>query len=63
MNTNLFLQVSSTGIIDTNLLRIIGFSTKRGDETQFGHFGSGVKYSMALLIRNNITFNLYKSLE
>lgn len=63
MNTNLFLQVSSTGIIDTNLLRIIGFSTKRGDETQFGHFGSGVKYSMALLIRNNIPFKLYNGLE
>jgi hypothetical protein len=57
------IQISSKGLIDLNLLRVIGFSTKRGDNTQFGHFGSGVKYSLALLLRNNIPFKLYNGLE
>lgn len=62
-NFNLSLAIRSKGLIDVNLLRVIGFSTKRGDETQFGHFGSGVKYSLALLIRNNIPFKIYNGLE
>jgi len=55
----LYIKIASEGLLDVNLLKIIGFSTKRGDDTKFGHFGSGSKYALALLFRNKIPFHLF----
>lgn len=37
-------------------LTTIGGSDKRGDETKIGQFCSGLKYALALFLRNNVTF-------
>jgi len=37
----------------------MGISSKRGDEEKIGFFGSGNKYSIALLLREKIPFKIF----
>lgn len=54
-----FIKIESKGIIDPQAFVLIGASTKRGDETKIGYFGSGLKYSIAYLLRNKIPFRVF----
>ena len=38
---------------------LIGASTKRNDKTKIGWFGSGLKYSIAYLLRNELEFKFF----
>jgi len=53
-----FLKIQSKGEIETEAFTLIGASSKRNDETKIGYFGSGLKYSIAALLRNNIDFKI-----
>lgn len=54
----MYIEISNKGEIDTNGLHLMGVSDKRGQE-KIGFFGSGNKYSMALLLRENIPFKIF----
>lgn len=54
-----YLKISNPGEIELNAFRLIGASTKRDDTSKIGFFGSGLKYSMAYLLNNNITFKIF----
>jgi hypothetical protein len=54
-----YLKISNKGEIDINAFKLIGASSKRGDESKIGFFGSGIKYSIAYLLRNNIPFKCF----
>ncbi len=54
-----YIKIINDGEIDINSLLLIGASTKRGDENKIGFFGSGLKYSIAILARNNILPVIY----
>lgn len=47
----LYLKISSPGITDHRCLTVLGVTTSRGDNKKIGEFGSGVKNSLALLLR------------
>ena len=55
-----YLKIQSKGEIETEAFTLIGASSKRNDETKIGYFGSGLKYSIAALLRNNIDFKIFQ---
>src|SRR5690606_23195208 len=44
---------------DVNAFTLIGATTKRDDNTKIGLYGSGNKYAISALIRNNIDFRVF----
>lgn len=53
------ISVSNKGEIELEAIRLMGASTKRGTAGQIGYFGTGLKYSMAWLLRNNFWIKIY----
>jgi len=54
-----YIKIESKGVVDPKAFFLIGASTKRGDDSKIGFFGSGLKYSVAFLLRNNIKFKVF----
>ena len=54
-----FIKIESKGVIDPQAFILIGASTKRQDDTKIGFFGSGLKYSVSYMLRNNINFKVF----
>jgi len=54
-----YIKIESKGVIDTQAFYLLGASSKRDDNTKIGFFGSGLKYSIAYLLRNNINFRVF----
>jgi len=59
MKSNKYLKISNSGEIDPMAFTLIGASTKRDDKDKIGFFGSGLKYSIAFLLRNEIEFSCF----
>lgn len=59
VHTMKMLVIQNDGEIETNALTLLGGSTKRGDGDKIGFFGSGNKYSLAYLLRNEIPFRIF----
>lgn len=56
---NGYIKVENDGEIDINAILLLGASSKRGDSSKIGFFGSGLKYALAVLLKNNIPFHIY----
>ena len=54
-----YLCIISKGEIDPLAFTLLGGTTKRGDSGKIGMFGSGLKYSISALIRNNVNFKVF----
>lgn len=54
-----YILIQNDGEIETNSFELIGASTKRDDAAKIGFFGSGLKYSVAYMMRNNIEFRIF----
>lgn len=54
-----WLLIENKGEIDINALILMGGSTKRDSETAIGFFGSGNKYTIALMLKKGIEFCIY----
>lgn len=54
-----YILIQNDGEIETNSFELIGASTKRNDNTKIGFFGSGLKYSIAYMMRNGIKFRIF----
>ena len=54
-----FIKISSQGEIDVMAFILVGASSKRADNSKIGFFGSGLKYSLAYLLRNKINFKVF----
>lgn len=55
-----YLKIQSLGEIETEAFTLIGASSKRNDSSKIGYFGSGLKYSISALLRNNIEFKIFQ---
>lgn len=58
-----FIKIRNTGLIEREAFTLIGASSKRDDETKIGFFGSGLKYSLAVLLRHNVGFRIFSGLN
>ncbi|MHB8483848.1 MAG: hypothetical protein ACYDBV_14140 [Nitrospiria bacterium] len=51
--------VLNNGVIEKDAFHLLGASSKRDDVSKIGYFGSGLKYAIAWMLRNNIEFTVY----
>ena len=54
-----YLKIKNDGLIDVKAFSLIGASTKLGNANTIGQFGSGNKYAIAYLLRNNYDFKVF----
>jgi len=54
-----YILIQNDGEIEINSFELIGASTKRDDNTKIGFFGSGLKYSIAYMMRKGIDFKVF----
>lgn len=54
-----YLKIQNDGLLDIRLLSLMGGTTKANDSFKIGQWGSGLKYSMAYLLRNNLSFRVF----
>lgn len=58
-----YILIQNDGEIETNSFELIGASTKRGESGKIGFFGSGLKYSIAYMMRKGIDFKIFSGLQ
>lgn len=58
-----YLTISNSGEITDGALVLMGASTKDGDSSKIGFFGSGNKYAIAKLLRDQIDFHIYSGVN
>jgi hypothetical protein len=54
-----FIRITSHGEIDERAFSLLGASSKRGDDSKIGMFGSGLKYSLSLMLKKGIDFRVF----
>lgn len=54
-----YLKIQNDGILDIRLVALMGGTTKADDEYKIGQFGTGLKYTLAFLYRNNLDFKIF----
>ena len=54
-----YLKITNKGELDIRLVCLLGGTSKTGREDTIGKYGSGMKYTLAYLLRNNIDFHIY----
>lgn len=54
-----YILIQNDGEIETNSFELIGASTKRSESGKIGFFGSGLKYSIAYMMRQGIDFKVF----
>ncbi|HKR03498.1 MAG TPA: hypothetical protein VJY62_02600 [Bacteroidia bacterium] len=54
-----YLKIQNKGLLDIRLVSLMGGTTKRDDDFKIGQFGTGLKYVLAYLVRNNIDFKIF----
>lgn len=58
-----YLKIKNKGVLDIRLVALMGGTTKSNDEFKIGQFGTGLKYTLAYLVRNNIDFHIFAGEE
>jgi|SRR5579859_3470881 len=58
-----YLQISNDGILDIRLVALMGGTTKENDKFKIGQFGTGLKYTLAFLFRNNLHFRIFAGMD
>jgi hypothetical protein len=53
-----YLKIQNDGILDIRLVALMGGTTKANDQYKIGQFGTGLKYTLAFLFRNNLDFKI-----
>lgn len=58
-----YLKIQNNGELDIRLVALMGGTTKANDAYKIGQFGTGLKYTLAWLFRNNIDFKIYSGVN
>lgn len=59
----MYLKISNKGQVEAQAFTLLGASTKLGSEGKIGMFGSGNKYALAYLLRNNFNVIMFSGTE
>ena len=54
-----FVLFTNEGEIPVNAFKLLGASSKRGDSSKIGFYGTGLKYAIVLMLRENIPFKVF----
>lgn len=54
-----YFEFKNEGEIPVNAFKLLGASTKRDSENKIGFFGTGLKYALAVMLREDIDFKIY----
>jgi len=54
-----YILIQNDGEVESGAFELIGASTKRDSPEKIGFFGSGLKYSIAFMLRNGIDFKIF----
>lgn len=54
-----YLKIQNAGELDIRLVALMGGTTKKNDRYKIGRFGTGLKYTIAFLFRNNLSFKIF----
>lgn len=54
-----YIKITNTGLIEPQALHLVGASTKKGNSSKIGQFGSGNKYALAYLLRNGYEVKIF----
>lgn len=54
-----YIEFSNKGEVPVNAFKLLGASSKRNDNTKIGYFGTGLKYALAVLLREGIDFKIF----
>lgn len=54
-----YLKIQNKGELDIRLIALMGGTTKADNPYKIGEFGSGLKYTLAYLFRNNLDFKIF----
>lgn len=54
-----YLKIQNDGELDIRLVALMGGTTKANDKYKIGQFGTGLKYTLAFLFRNNLAFKIF----
>lgn len=57
------LLIANKGLLEIEALTLLGASSKRGDKTKIGKFGSGNKYALAYFLRNGCKVRIFSGNE
>lgn len=55
----MYMEFSNSGEVEINAFKLLGASTKRSQEGKIGFFGTGLKYAVALMLREGINFKVF----
>lgn len=58
-----YLKIQNDGVLDIRLVALMGGTTKANDRYKIGQFGTGLKYTLAYLFRNNLDFKIFSGNE
>lgn len=62
-NMKKYILIQNDGEIESNSFELIGASTKRDEKGKIGFFGSGLKYSIAYMMRKGIGFRIFSGIK
>lgn len=54
-----YLKIQNNGELDIRLVSLMGGTTKSNKPELIGNFGSGLKYTIAYLLRSNLAFKIF----
>lgn len=54
-----YIKIQNKGLLDMRLIALMGGTTKANDQYKIGQWGSGLKYTLAWLIKNNLSFHIF----
>jgi hypothetical protein len=54
-----YLKIQNNGELDIRLVALMGGTTKANDKYKIGQFGTGLKYTLSFLFRNNLAFKIF----
>lgn len=54
-----YIKIQNSGLLDIRLVSLMGGTTKEGQSNKIGFFGTGLKYTLAYMMRNGLQLKIF----